>query len=50
MFNLHRNTSKSLMASTGRLFRRPTANGILAPDRLNAHILRDIGLNPVGID
>ena len=50
MFNLHRTTSKSLLATTGKLFRRPTAHAFLAPERLNAHMLRDIGVNPVGID
>ena len=51
MFTLLANRpSSSFLDTAQRLFRRPSPHGLLAPGRLNAHILRDIGVNPVGID
>jgi len=50
MSTLHTNqTAKSFLATAQRLFRRPSPQGLLASDRLNAHTLRDIGVNPVGL-
>lgn len=50
MFTLHSNQpSRSFLDTAQRLFRRLSHHGLLAPDRLNAHILRDIGVNPVGL-
>lgn len=51
MFTLHANQpSRSFLDTAQRLFRRPSPQGLLAPDRLNAHTLRDIGVNPVGLN
>ncbi len=50
MFTLHTNqSSKSFLATAQRLFRQPSPQGLLATDRINAHTLRDIGVNPVGL-
>ena len=49
--NTQRQTSftKAILGSTQRLFRANKTRSLLASNHIDAHTMKDIGINPVGL-
>jgi hypothetical protein len=45
----HASFAQTIITSSQRIFRSRKPHNLVAPNQLNAHTMRDIGLNPVGL-